>query len=247
MLDKITKLGISRREAEELIKVSKDINKDYELLLKGYPIQYLIGYVNFYGYKIFINKNVLIPRFETEGLVSKTIELLKKYNFYNINALDLCTGSGVIAVTLAKELEIPVTASDISEKALKVAKYNMDYHKINCNILKSDLFINIREKYNLIITNPPYVNKDENISEIVKKEPTIALFSDDKGTNHIKRILRDCQNHLEKNFLLAIEIGSEQGNELRAYATKMFPNSKIFIEQDLTNKDRYLFILKTNE
>ena len=101
MLDKLTKLGFSSTESKELIKVSNDIEKDYELLKKGYPIQYLIGYVNFYGYKIYVNKNVLIPRFETELLVEKLLKYAKEL-FKNPKVLDLCTGSGAIAIAVKK-------------------------------------------------------------------------------------------------------------------------------------------------
>lgn len=247
MINNIIDLGISKKEAEELVKISKNIDKDFELLKKGYPIQYLIGYVNFYGYKIYINENVLIPRFETETLVYKTIEMLKKMGLKGINALDLCTGSGAIAIALLKELNIKLTASDISEKALEVAKINMNHHNLNISLIKSDLFENINNKFNLIISNPPYVSKEEKISDIVKKEPSIALFSEDNGMYHIKKILSESKGHLEKKALLAIEIGCSQSNELQKYAQKLFPTAIIFVEKDLTNKDRYLFVLKNDE
>ena len=94
MIEEIINLGISRREAEELVNNSTHIKKDIEKLKKGYPIQYLIGYTNFYGNKIFVDKNVLIPRYETETLVEKTLKYIDKYKFKKPNILDLCTGSG---------------------------------------------------------------------------------------------------------------------------------------------------------
>lgn len=103
MLNKIIELGISKREAEELIKVSKNIKQDYIKLKNNYPIQYLIGYVNFYGNKIYVNDSVLIPRYETEYLVEKTIKLCKNKFDYKINVLDLCTGSGAIGISLKKK------------------------------------------------------------------------------------------------------------------------------------------------
>ena len=125
MLNKIIELGISKREAEELIKVSKNIKQDYTKLKNNYPIQYLIGYVNFYGNKIYVNDSVLIPRYETEYLVEKTIKLCKNKFDYKINVLDLCTGSGAIGISLKKEINCNVTMSDISKSALSVSKKNI--------------------------------------------------------------------------------------------------------------------------
>ena len=124
MINKITDLGISNTEAKELLKVSKDIETDYKKLLNRYPIQYLIGYVNFYGYQINVNENVLIPRYETEYLVEKTINLSKKLFNDKVKILDIGTGSGAIAISLSKNLNSEVTASDISEECLNLAKQN---------------------------------------------------------------------------------------------------------------------------
>ena len=124
MKDKIVALGFSSVEVDELLKVSKDIESDYLKLKNKYPIQYLIGYVNFYGYKINVNESVLIPRYETEYLVEKTIKYIKDNFNSKINILDLCTGSGSIAISLSKELNCIVDASDISSKALEIAKIN---------------------------------------------------------------------------------------------------------------------------
>lgn len=247
MLDKIIDLGISRVEAEELISISENIEKDYKKLKKGYPIQYLIGYVNFYGYKIKINKNVLIPRPETEFLVEKVIKLIKNNNLENIKVLDLCTGSGCIAIALSKELKINVTASDISKKALDVAKENITLNEAKVKLIKSNLFKNIKGKYNIIITNPPYVSKSEKLSKIVKSEPKKALYSADNGTKIIKKIIDSSVNYLEEKSILAIEIGETQGKTLKKYAEEIHKNSKIKLEKDLTGRDRYLIILKNIE
>ena len=104
MINKIISLGISRREAEELIAVSKDIEHDYELLKNGYPIQYLIGYVDFYGYRINVSEDTLIPRYETEYLVEKVINICNKMFNDKINILDIGTGSGAISIVLKDKL-----------------------------------------------------------------------------------------------------------------------------------------------
>ena len=136
MINKIVELGYSKLEAEELLKVSKNIESDYNKLLNKYPIQYLIGYVNFYGYKINVNENVLIPRYETEYLVEKTLKYINKYYANKkISLLDLATGSGCIAVSLSKELNCEVDASDISKEALNIAKRNVIENKAKVNLI----------------------------------------------------------------------------------------------------------------
>ena len=123
MKEKIVNLGFSDREAQELINVSKNIEEDYKKLLNKYPIQYLIGYVDFYGYKIFVNDSVLIPRYETEFLVEKLIKYIKKYyKSEKVNILDIGTGSGCISIALQKMLDCNITAVDISQDALKIAE-----------------------------------------------------------------------------------------------------------------------------
>lgn len=247
MLKEIENLGISSIEAKELIKHSKNIKKDIKLLKKGYPVQYLIGYVNFYGNNILVNKNVLIPRYETETLIEKTINYIKKYNFNKPNILDLCTGSGAIAITLKKEIVCDMTISDISVKALKIAKQNLKYNNVSTKIIKSNLFNKINEMYDIIITNPPYVSKSEELSKEVKKEPKKALYSDDNGMKHIKKIIKESNKYLKNKSILAIEIGSNQGKELITYAKELYPKSKIIVEKDLCKRDRYLFIFNNCE
>ena len=184
MINKIISLGISKREAKELISVSKDIEHDYKLLKDGYPIQYLIGYVDFYGYKINVNEDVLIPRYETEYLLEKVINISKKIFSNKINILDIGTGSGAISIVLKNELNSNVTACDISKKALNVAINNAKINNSSIKFIKSDIFSNINDKFDIIISNPPYISSDEVIMDSVKKyEPklykaVINLFKD---------------------------------------------------------------------
>lgn len=248
MISKITSLGISKLEAKELLKVSKNIERDYTLLKQGVPIQYLIGNVDFYNTKIYVNQNVLIPRFETETLVDKVLKLIKRLNIVEPKILDLCTGSGCIAISLSKKLNIEIDASDISEKALLVAKSNNNVNYTKVNFIKSDLLENINRKYDVIITNPPYISQEEKISPIVKKnEPNLALFSEENGLKHIKTIIKTSSKNLNKKSILAIEIGKTQGNYLIKYSKKIYPNAKIYIEKDLNERDRFLFILNNFE
>ena len=243
MLNKIVELGYSKIEAQELIKVSKNIDEDYKKLLNKYPIQYLIGYVNFYGYKINVNENVLIPRYETEYLVEKTIKYIKNIFNGNINILDLCTGSGSIAIAISKELNINVDASDISSKALEVAKINAKENNANINYIESDLFNKIKGKYDVIISNPPYISKNEKIMYSVDKyEPHEALYADEEGLFYYDKILSKISNHLNKKYIIAFEIGYTQGESIKKMVEKYLNNPKVLIEKDLSNRDRYVFI-----
>ena len=237
-------LGFSRPECEELIKVSKDIDKDYQRLLEGYPIQYLIGYVNFYGYKINVNENVLIPRYETEYLVEKTIKYSKKLFNNKMNILDLGTGSGAISIALGKELDSNVTAVDILDSALEVAKMNAKENNLDIKFIKSDMLDEVTGKYDIVISNPPYIDTDEKIMDSVKKyEPNIALFASEDGLYFYKKIISNIKPLLNKKFIIAFEIGWWQGNLIKDIATEYFKDSKIIIEKDLTNRDRYVFII----
>lgn len=244
MKDKLLKLGISETEIDELLKVSENIESDYNKLLKKYPIQYLIGYVNFYGYKLYVNENVLIPRYETELLVEKTIKYVKKiFNNQKINILDLGTGSGAIAITLKKELNANVTAIDISKEALKTAQKNSNENNVIINFINNNMLEGIDEKFDLIISNPPYISYDEKIMDTVKLyEPHLALYAENKGLYYYEEILKRISNNLSSKYLIAFEIGYKQANEIKQLVQLYLPKSIIRIEKDYSGKDRYIFI-----
>lgn len=244
MINKLMALGFSRPECVELIKVSKDIDNDYKKLLEGYPIQYLIGYVNFYGYNIRVNESVLIPRYETEYLVEKTINYSKKMFNDKVNVLDLGTGSGAISIALGKELYSNVTGVDISFDALEVARMNAKENNLDIHFIESDLLDKVTGKYDIVISNPPYIDTDEKIMDSVKKyEPDLALFASDNGLYFYKNIISNIKPYLNEKFIIAFEIGLWQGNLIKDIATEYFKDSKIVVEKDLTNRDRYVFII----
>lgn len=243
MKDKLLKLGISDTEINELLKVSKDIENDYNKLLNKYPIQYLIGYVNFYGYKINVNENVLIPRYETELLVEKTINYSKKIFNKKIKILDLGTGSGSIAIALKKQIDSDVIAIDISDKALELAQKNAIENKININFVKNNMLDGLSEKFDLIISNPPYISYDEEIMECVKLyEPHLALYADNNGLYYYEEILKNIKNNLNSKYLIAFEIGYKQAESIKKIINKYLKNVEITIEKDYSGKDRYVFI-----
>ena len=215
----------------------------------GYPVQYLIGDVNFYGNTIKVNESVLIPRYETEYLVEKTINYLNKLEINNPKILDICTGSGCIGLTLKKEIPTSnVTMSDISSKALKVAKKNKNSLKLEANIIKSDIYSKIKENdYDCIISNPPYIMLDEELPKELDYEPSLALYSENKGTYHIERILKDAKEHLKDKYLIALEINEKSEKDLTTIVNKYFENSSYSFEKDLAGKTRYLFIYNKTE
>ena len=211
---------------------------------EGKPLQYIVGTAPFYDLTLKVNKDVLIPRFETEYLVEKTINYAKKYFSNKINILDIGTGSGAIAISLKKHLDSNVTASDISAKALEIAKENAINNNAKITFIKSDIFENIKGKFDIIISNPPYIAYDEEIEDIVKNnEPHIALYAKDNGLYFYKKIINQAKKYLNKKSILAFEIGMTQGHSLKEYASIYFKDSKIFVEKDLTERDRYLFII----
>lgn len=222
----------------------KNLNKVVKKLKKNYPVQYLIGNVNFYGYNISVNKHVLIPRFETETLVEKTIEYIKKLKLENGSLIDLGTGSGCISIVLKKELEtLNITGLDISNKALKFARKNAKNNKADINFIKENIFkFKPVNKYDILISNPPYITEDDEISPNIKYEPKKAIFTND-GLKYYRHIMSTCSNYLNKKNLIAFEIGDKQGKDLKKLAKDFFPKAKIKLERDLSGRDRYLFII----
>ncbi len=232
------------KDIEYLKKYYKgNINEALKELEKGIPVQYIVGSTNFYGYEFKVNKNVLIPRFETEELVEKTIEYIHKLFNKKVKIIDLGTGSGCIAITLKKEVDSEVTAVDISDDALNVARENATVNNVNINFIKSNMLDEISDKYDVIISNPPYIAYDEEIMDIVKNnEPHIALYADNEGLKFYEEILKKASNNLEDNYLIAFEIGYMQGLKIKDIASKYLPNSNMIISKDLSGKDRFIFI-----
>lgn len=223
--------------------------KEIISLKEGKPLQYVIGSVNFYGNKFIVNENVLIPRFETEELVENTIKYIKKHFEKPVRILDIGCGSGVIGLTLKEKLkEATVDLLDISEDALKIAKQNADNLNLSVNFIKSDVFENVENKYDVIVSNPPYIKTNEDIEEIVKNnEPHIALYAGEKGLDVYTKILENVNSYLNEKALIAFEIGCSQKEDIIALARKNLTNIKIESKKDLSNKDRMIFILKNIE
>lgn len=235
----------------ELEYLKKYLHKEDNLeeaikrLEAGEPVQYIVGDVDFYGNIIKVNKNVLIPRRETEELVEKTVNYIKKYLNTEIDILDIGTGSGCIPITLKKLLpNSNITGADISEEALEVATSNASFNNTQVTFIESDVFTNITSKYDCIISNPPYIRYDEKIMDIVKNnEPHLALFAEDEGLYFYKKIISESPKYLKEKFIIAFEIGEEQGEAIKQIATNQFPNAKVLLEQDMQHLDRFIFII----
>ncbi len=234
-----------KEEIEYLKKYYKgDYKQALDRLKKGEPVQYIIGNVDFYGYELKVNKNVLIPRRETEELVEEVIERSKR--FLNPTIIDVGTGSGAIAISLAKRTTSKVLASDISEKALEVARYNIKKQNLDIKLYCGDMltpFIENNIKVDIIVSNPPYIKENEEIDEIVKNnEPHIALYAKNNGLEYYEIILKNAKKILNEKYLIAFEIGCTQAMEVKALAEKYLGEVKVEIKKDLSLKDRMVFV-----
>lgn len=209
------------------------------------PIQYIIGLADFMGEKFLVNKDVLIPRDETELLVRKAIEIIKENNFKMV--LDMCTGSGCIACMIAKLTNCQAMGVDISTEAIHTAFKNMEKFGLYNRAIfrKSDIYSKIREdeKFDLIVSNPPYIppKEKETIQEEVSYEPDLALYTtDEKGLAFYEKIIKDAPKFLNKGGYLMFELGIGQSTSVAQLMKKAgFGNIKVL--KDLANIDRVIF------
>ncbi|PZW01430.1 peptide chain release factor N(5)-glutamine methyltransferase [Metamycoplasma auris] len=220
-----------KRRYEQPLFISK---KEKKLLKKDYPVQKIIGYQEMQNVHIDIRYNVLIPRYETEEVILKSYQYLNK----NSKVLDLCCGSGFIGLAIAKNIACNVTLSDISNAAIKQTKLNMKLNNLsNCKVIKSNLFHNINDKYDLIISNPPYLNKKHEFANSLHWEPKKALFAKDDGLFFYKKILRKAHYYLNNSGYLIFEIDEYA----KKWIEKHYPNT--IFEKDINKKFR-IAILK---
>ena len=234
---------ISFPDWELLTKKYLNINELLDKLATGYPPQYLLGNVEFYGNIINVNEKVLIPRFETELLVDKTIKYAKSIFNKKINVIDLGTGSGCIAISLKKNLDCNVTSLDISKDALDVAKTNARLNNTEINFINKSMTENLSNNYDIIISNPPYIPYNGYVEDKVKEnEPNIALFASDNGLFFYKEILKKHLNNLNSPGIMAFEFGDNQKEALEVIILKL--KLKYSFENDLQGLPRYLFIFK---
>lgn len=237
--------NISNLDWNLLCKKYDNLEEVIAKIDEGYPSAYLIGDVSFYGYPFKVNENVLIPRFETETLIEKTIKLIKSLNLENSNLIDLGTGSGVIAITLKKEIpSLNITAIDKSKEALKVAIENSKLNNVNIDFQNQDIFnYKLPENISIVISNPPYIEEDSNYNQNVLYEPKEAIFvSNTNPLIYYEQILKIAKEKITKKHLIAFEIDEDHKEDMHKLCKKYFPSDNIVIEKDLAGKTRYAFI-----
>ena len=250
LLESITKLSTN----ELYLKMNEEIDSDTinkfndifdKYLYDNKPIQYLIGYSNFYGRDFIVNEDVLIPRFETEELVEN---VLYRYDDYfkgkKVDVCDLATGSGCIAITLSlEEKNMNVIATDISSAALNVAKQNMENLGGKVKFLEGDMLAPLEGyKFDIFVSNPPYIPDNELVDPLVKEnEPNLALFGGLDGLRFYRIILKDLKKYLKPRAIIAFEHGYDKKNEINALIKEYFKDADIECIKDLEGKDRMTF------
>ncbi|EAG3550427.1 peptide chain release factor N(5)-glutamine methyltransferase [Listeria monocytogenes] len=246
-----TRMGLSRSELWMEINRElepnheKQFEEDFARYLAGEPVQYILKTAPFYGYDFLVTEDVLIPRPETEELVACAEDFLKKHSVKNV--LDVCTGSGIIAIALKKGFpEISMTASDISAPALAVAKKNALLLNADVRFVETDLleaFKQNEERFDMIVANPPYISeaeKAEMSDYVLKNEPSLALFAENDGLAIYERFVDNLKYVLNSSFWVGVEIGYTQGERVKQLFEKSYPHSTIIIHKDINSKDRYV-------
>ena len=218
------------------VKMSETAEEFARQRLSGRPLWYVIGNCNFYGYDLKVDERVLIPRPETEELVMHALKVVKPTD----RVLDLCTGSGAIAIAIQKESNARVVASDISGDALAVAKENVLKHQVNVTLVKSDMFTEFKGKFNVIVSNPPYIKKDDITSlqsEVKNYEPITALDGGKDGFDFYRIIAEKAKDYLTQGGALFLEVGIGQAEQVKAMLSK---NYKVEIIKDIYQVDRII-------
>ena len=221
--------------SEETEKIMNAVQKR----IKRIPLAYIFGKTNFFGYDFEVDENVLIPRLDTEVLIEKLIQIVGRNN-KNAKILDIGTGSGAIAIVLQKETGADVTAIDVSEKALRVAKRNAKSNEADVLFIKSNLFENITNlKFDFIVSNPPYI-ETETVKgldpEVVLNEPILALDGGEDGLDFYRQIVSESPKHLNSKGKLYFEIGYNQADAVCELMKDKFKNITVY--KDYGNNDR---------
>ena len=233
--------------SEDIVEPSKvkEYNNYLQEIIKGTPIQYITKHQQFMALDFYVDENVLIPQPDTEVLVEEGIKIIKEQN---MEVLDLCTGSGAIAISIAHYCQnSTVTATDISQEALEVAKKNANSNNVNIEFIESNLFDKLTERsFDIILSNPPYIETDiiKTLEKDVQAEPHLALDGGKDGLEFYKEILNEAHEYLKTNGYLMLEIGYNQGNAVINLAHK---NLRLITKQpikDLAGNDRVVIFQK---
>ena len=229
---------------QEVTEEEKEfVEEIYTKLANHIPAQYIIGHAEFFGMQLKVDERVLIPRPETEELV----ELILAENLKdNLKVLDIGTGSGAIALALAKNRpDWSVTAADISQDALELATENSKRQDLNLSFIKSDCFSEISSKYDIIVSNPPYISRADEVEvglNVLHSEPHLALFADEDGLAIYRRIAEDSKDYLNDGGKIYLEIGYKQGQSVPALFMENLPEKRVRTLKDQFGQDRMVVI-----
>ena len=219
------------------------VEEIYKKLAAHIPAQYIIGSAEFFGMQLKVDERVLIPRPETEELVEL---ILAENPEMNLSVLDIGTGSGAIALALAKNRpDWSVTAADISQDALELAMENAKAQNLNLSFIKSDCFSEISAKYDIIVSNPPYISREDQEEvglNVLHSEPHLALFADEDGLAIYRRIAEDSRDYLNDGGKIYLEIGYKQGQSVPALFRQHFPEKRVRTLKDQFGQDRMVVI-----
>lgn len=229
---------------QEVTEEEKEfVEEVYKKLAVHIPAQYIIGYAEFFGMQLKVDERVLIPRPETEELVEL---ILAENPETNLSVLDIGTGSGAIALALAKNRpDWSVTAADISQDALDVANENAKNQNLQIFLKKSDCFTEISEKYDIIVSNPPYISREDESEvglNVLNSEPHLALFADEDGLAIYRRIAEDAKDYLKDGGKIYLEIGYKQGQSVPDLFRKHLPEKRVRTLKDQFSQDRMVVV-----
>ena len=224
-------------------KEKQFVEEIYQQLAAHKPAQYIIGHTDFYGMQLKVDERVLIPRPETEELVEL---ILDENHEENLSVLDIGTGSGAIALVLSKNRpDWSVTAADISQDALDVANENAKNQNLQIFLKKSDCFTEISEKYDIIVSNPPYISREDESEvglNVLYSEPHLALFADEDGLAIYRRIAEDAKDYLKDGGKIYLEIGYKQGQSVPDLFRKHVPDKRVRTLKDQFDQDRMVVV-----
>lgn len=225
------------------LEVEESFKEDIEHLKEGMPLQYITNNQEFMKLDFYVDSNVLIPQPDTEILVEEVLGILGK-DEKNRSVLDLCSGSGAIGVSIARYTDSFVTMSDISKNALEIAKKNAINNKVidKCNFVLSDMFEDIAGKFDVIVSNPPYIKRKviNTLSVEVQNEPNLALDGGEDGLEFYKTIAKNAYKYLNKEGILALEIGYDQKEEVIKLLEIEGKYIDIYSKKDLSGNDRVI-------
>lgn len=256
-----------RNSLEEVSTLQeKEFQEKLDAIVQGKPLQYITHSQEFMGIDFYVDENVLIPQPDTEILVEQALEKIQNTEKQKIQILDLCTGSGAVAISIANQLQIiaqnnknpmqvkeyQILATDISDKALEVAKKNATRNQVEVQLLQSDMFSNLEDmEFDIIVSNPPYIETKtiEILSKEVKQEPRIALDGGEDGLEFYREILEKSKQYLRKDGYVLVEIGYDQGEKILRLWQELKENSQLELMtkepiKDLGSNDRVMIFQK---